>query len=505
MAIQGLQAVGLGKRFPGIIALDDVSLHLQPGQVMALVGANGAGKSTLIKILTGYYDSYEGRIEIDGQGVQIHQPNDATRVGIQAVYQEVDSVLVPSLTISENLLMNQLVSIPNPLLSWAALHQQAEAVLAQVGLTLDVRRRVEDLVLHEKQMLVIARAVSQQVKYLIFDEPTTSLSLPEVERLFTIIRRLKAQGVGILYISHRLMEVSALADEITVLRNGRKITQFPVAEFDFARVSEAMLGSAIQDIYPPKAASPPGEVVLRATDLTRRGKLKAVSLVARQGEILGIAGLVGAGKTELLRALFGADGLDSGQLAIDGKPVTLTTPRQAVQQGVYLVPEERRSQGVLLEEKIRQNISLPFLSQFSRILGLIDHRRERSHAVNLIDRLGITPPNTEAEVSNLSGGNQQKVVIGKWLTGKPRVVMFDEATQGIDVKAKQDVYAIARDLTHSAAVIYAASDIDEVIGIADRLIVMHDGAVVAEFSADAFDRNLILEYATGTREKETHD
>jgi simple sugar transport system ATP-binding protein len=402
-------------------------------------------------------------------------------------------------------LLNQLAAHKTIVIDWAALHRQAEAALAQVGLTLAVRRRVEDLVLHEKQMLVIARAVSQQVKYLIFDEPTTSLSLPEVERLFNIIRTLKAQGVGILYISHRLMEVAALADDITVLRNGRKITQFPVGEFDIARVSEAMLGSAVEDIFPPKATSAPGEIVLKAEGLTREGKLDAVSLTARQGEILGIAGLVGAGKTELLRALFGADPLDAGQITIDGKPATLRTPEQAVRHGVYLVPEERRSQGVLLEDNMRRNISLPFLSQFSRLFGWIDQQYERRHTVSLIARLGISPANPDVEVQNLSGGNQQKVVIGKWLTGEPRVVMFDEATQGIDVKAKQDVYAIARELTNRAAVIYASSDIDEMIGIADRIIVMHDGQAAAEFTSDAFDRTIILQYATGAREKEAHD
>ncbi len=498
---QGLYAKGLGKRFPGVVALDDVSLELQPGRVMALVGANGAGKSTLIKILTGYYDSYEGQIAIDDQPVHIHQPSDAAGVGIQAVYQEVDTVLVPTLTVSENVLLSGLATERRRFLNWAALHQQAEAVLAQVGLTLDVRRRVEELVLHEKQMLVIARAVSQKVRYLIFDEPTTSLSLPEVERLFGIIRTLKAQGVGILYISHRLMEVAALADEILVLRNGRKITQFPASEFDFGRISEAMLGSAVQDIFPPKTDTAPGETLLTAEGLTRRGKLKGISLSVRRGEIIGVAGLVGAGKTELLRALFGADPLDGGQVCVNGQPITLRTPEQAVAQGIYLVPEERRSQGVLVEEKIQRNITLPFLGQFSRVLGLIDRLREREHSVNTITRLGIVPANPDAEVQSLSGGNQQKVVIGKWLTGQPRVVMFDEATQGIDVKAKQDVYRIARELARSAAVIYASSDIDEVIGIADRMIVMHAGQIVAEFTAAEFDRARILEYATGSKPK----
>jgi simple sugar transport system ATP-binding protein len=495
----------LGKRFPGVIALEDVSLQLQPGRVMALVGANGAGKSTLIKILTGYYDAYEGQIAVDGQPVTLHQPADAARAGIQAVYQEVDTVLVPTLTLSENVLLNGLATRRTLAFSWSALDREAEAILAQVGLSLDVRRRVEDLVLHEKQMLVIARAVSQRVKYLIFDEPTTSLSLREIERLFAIIRTLKAQGVGILYISHRLMEVAALADDITVLRNGRKITQFPVAEFDFGRVSEAMLGSAITDIYPPRSVRLPGEVLFSAKGLIRRGKLRDISLSVRQGEILGVAGLVGAGKTELLRALFGADALDGGSLHVAQEAVTLHTPEQAVAHGIFLVPEERRAQGVLVEEGVRQNISLPFLSQFAHVLGWIDRLREQAHAVKTIERLGISPPNPDAEVRTLSGGNQQKVAIGKWLTGKPRVVMFDEATQGIDVKAKQDVYAIARDLAKTAAVIYASSDIDEVIGIADRMIVMHDGRIVAEFDAAAFDRGVILEYATGSKQQGTGD
>jgi simple sugar transport system ATP-binding protein len=496
---QGLKAVALGKRFPGVVALEEVSLTVQPGKVLALVGANGAGKSTLIKILTGFYDHYDGHVEIDGRSVAIHQPADASRIGIQAVYQEVDTVLVPGLTVSENVLLNQYVRRgAAPLLHWSRLHEQAEAALARAGLRLDVRRRVEDLVLHEKQMLVIARAVAQQVRYLIFDEPTTSLSLKEVGQLFEIIRALKAQGVGIIYISHRLMEVAAIADEVIVLRNGRKITQFPVAEFDVGRISEAMLGTAITEVYPPKGTSV-GGVVLEAEGLSRQGKLRDVHLQVRQGEILGVAGLVGAGKTELLRALFGADALDGGRVRLDGAPVHIRSPQDAVARGLFLIPEERRAQGVLVEEKVRKNISLPFLGQFTWALEMIDRARETRHAVETIGRLGVHPPNPEAEIRNLSGGNQQKVVIGKWLAGKARVLMFDEATQGIDVKAKQDVYHIVRQLSQDAAVIYASSDIDEVIGIADRIIVMHDGAVVAQFPAETFDRNLILEYATGAR------
>ena len=495
-----LQATGLGKRFPGVIALDDVSLTLNAGQVLALVGANGAGKSTLIKILTGYYDQYDGSIEIDGQPVALHDPSAARRAGIQAVYQEVDTVLIPSLTVSENLLLGDL-SQPGKrgVINWNALHAQAQAVLQKVGLHLDVRRRVEELVLHEKQMLVIARAVSQQVKYLIFDEPTTSLSLKEVERLFEIIRTLKAQNIGIIYISHRLMEVNAIADDIMVLRNGRKITQFPASAFDVGRISEAMLGTAITNVYPPKPDRPLGATVLQVDKLTRAGSLEGVTFELRQGEILGVAGLVGAGKTELLRAIFGADPLDSGTFILDGTPIRVSSPQHAVGHGIYLIPEERRAHGVMVDEKVRKNISLPFLGNFTNALNLIQRRREKIHATDTVEMLAVTPANTELEVAQLSGGNQQKVVIGKWLAGRARVMMFDEATQGIDVKAKQDVYRIVRNLSENAAVIYASSDIDEVIGVADRIIVMHDGQLVASFENGVFDRNLILEYATGAR------
>jgi len=491
-----LQAVGLGKRFPGVVALDDVTITLQPGHVLALVGANGAGKSTLIKILTGYYDHYDGTIEIDGRHVALHDPSAARRAGIQAVYQEVDTVLIPYLTVSENLLLGQYA---HALVSWRALHAQAQAELARVGLQLDGHRRVEDLVLHEKQMLVIARAVSQDVRYLIFDEPTTSLSLHEVERLFDIIRTLKAQGVGIVYISHRLMEVAAIADDIMVLRNGRKVAHFPVADFDVGRISEAMLGTAITNVYPPKREQAPGEVILKVEHLTRARKLHGVSFLARQGEIVGVAGLVGAGKTELLRALFGADPVDHGKIYLDGKMVKITSPQRAVTHGIFLIPEERRAQGVLVDEKMRKNISLPFLGQFTWAFDLLHRRREDIHATATVEMLAVTPNDPEVEVRNLSGGNQQKVVIGKWLAGNARVMLFDEATQGIDVKAKQDVYRIVRDLAQKAAVIYASSDIDEVIGVADRIIVMHDGRIVAELDSAQFDRNLILEYATGSR------
>jgi simple sugar transport system ATP-binding protein len=495
-----LEATELGKQFPGVVALENVDLQIESGRVLAIVGANGAGKSTLIKILTGYYDQYDGHIRIDGQGVTLHHPADAQRLGVHAVYQEVDTVLVPTLTVSENLLLNRFADAQQgAFVDWRDLHRLASAALSRIGLDIDPRRRVDELVLHEKQMLVIARAVSQNVRVLVFDEPTTSLSDHETRRLFEIIQSLKAAGVGIVYISHRLPEVAEIADDVVVLRGGRKITQFPGHAFDLEQVTAAMLGTALTELYPPKPVVQAGALVLEVDHLQRSGALSVAHLRAHQGEILGIAGLVGAGKTELLRALFGADRVDSGAVRLDGRAISLQSPTEAVRAGIFLVPEERRAQGVLVEDPLYSNISLPFLGQFVWLKGIVNRVRERQHATSIIHRLGITPPNPNAVVHNLSGGNQQKVAVGKWLAGSARLMLFDEATQGIDLRAKHDVYLIARQIAESAAVIFASSDIDEIVGVADRAVVMRDGAIVAELSGAQLDRSLILEYATGAR------
>lgn len=495
-----LNATNLGKRFPGVVALNDVSLEVQQGRVLALVGANGAGKSTLIKILTGYYEDYEGRIEIDGEPVNIRKPADAQMRGIEVVHQEVDTVLIPYLTVSENLLIEQLAERHrNPVINWHAMHQQTQAILNQIDLKVDPRKRVEDLVLYEKQMLVIARAISRKVRYLIFDEPTTSLGLSEVARLFEVIRALKAEGVGIIYISHRLNEVQEIADEIVVLRNGERVAHFDSGTPDLGQITQAMLGTSMRESFPPKPARQAGTVVFEARNLVRRNMLHDVSIQVRQGEVIAIAGLVGAGKTELLRALFGADPVDSGQFFIDGKPIKISSPNKAVAQGIFLVPEERRSQGVLVQDAVRKNMSLPFLRQFVYTGIWMSRALELAHARNVIEQVGLVPPRPETLVKNLSGGNQQKVAIGKWFGRAPRIMIFDEATQGIDVKAKWEVYELVHRLSQDAGVIYASSDIDETLAVADRVLVMRDGEIVAELAADDADRQLILEYATGAR------
>jgi simple sugar transport system ATP-binding protein len=496
--MSSLKANHLRKTFPGVVALDDVEFEVQSGRVHALVGANGAGKSTLIKILSGFYTDYDGQVELDGQAVRIDRPSVAFDQGIEVVHQEVDVTLIPYLTVAENLLIEKLGTRRAGLVvNWGALYQEARQAAERVGLKADVRKRVEDLSLHEKQLLVISRAVSRRARFLILDEPTASLSLGEVERLFEILKSIKSEGVGVIYISHRLAEVRDIADEVSVLRNGKMVAHFEDAN-SMNLVVEAMLGHPVNETFPPRGEQERGALVLQAKDLTRKGAVRGVSLQAYQGEILGITGLVGAGKTELLRLLFGVDRLDAGEMILDGRPVRIHSPSAAVAQGIYLIPEERRKQGLIVEDPIFKNITLPFLKLFEAAAWMV-HRREIDHTQKIIQQVGLVPPRPEMLVMNLSGGNQQKVVIGKWFGRKPRCMLFDEATQGIDIKAKRDVYDLARQVSKEAGVIYASSEIDEVLGLADRVLVMRGGQVVAELTAQEASRQDVLEYATGIR------
>ena len=492
-----LKAKNLGMTFPGVMALDDVSLEVQSGTIHALVGANGAGKSTLIKILTGYYPEYTGQIEIDNRPVTIRKPADAMTHKIEVVHQEVDTTLIPYLSVTENLLIEQLAEPGSAtVLNWTTLHNQARRAIERVGLKVDVRKQVEDLSLHEKQMLVIARAVSRDVQWLILDEPTASFGLREVDILFDVLRELRRLGVGIIYISHRLSEVRSIAGEITVLRSGKEVGHFP-GNVNLAQVIEAMLGIQAIEAFPPRPPRKPGEVALEARHLSSRQTVQDVSLTVRQGEVLGIAGLVGAGKTELLRLLFGADRLDAGEIRVGGRVVHLSSPQDAVNCGIFLVPEERRKQGLLVENCVRENITLPFIQMYSTMIGWVKRSLEVNQTNQAMHRVGLVPPRAEMLVKNLSGGNQQKVVIGKWFGKTPHVMLFDEASQGIDIGAKREIYALAHEISNQAGVIYASSDIDEVLAISDRVLVMRDGRVVAEMDSTQANRQQVLEYATG--------
>jgi len=492
-----LKASGLGKVFPGVVALDGVDLELRGGYVHALIGANGAGKSTLIKILTGYYPSYEGRIELNGQLISIHKPSDAFRYGIEVVHQEVDTTLIPYLSIAENLLIEKLATPAEGFfVRKRELHRQARQILQTLQLDMDVDQPVADLSLPQKQLLVIARAISRNASFLILDEPTASLGVSDVERLFTMIRKLKQRGVSFLYVSHRLTEIQEIADDITILRGGKKVAYFNRETFEMSKAIEAMLGAQPGKLFPTRMPITERELVLEVRNLGWGKRLKNISFQAFRGEVLGITGLTGAGKTELLNILAGCEKADHGDIILDGKVVHFRQPKDAIRHGIFLIPEDRRHRGLWIEHSIRTNVTLPFIRDFS-YLSFVLSFKEISHVLQIINRLKLVPPNPEMTVKNLSGGNQQKVVIGKWLLQKGRVVLFDEATQGIDIGAKQEVYVLARELAHTSAVIFSSSDVDEVLGLADHVLVMRDGQIVGEFDTQPIDRQQVMELATG--------
>ncbi|RMG02542.1 MAG: sugar ABC transporter ATP-binding protein, partial [Acidobacteria bacterium] len=406
---------------------------LSSGKVHALIGANGAGKSTLIKILTGYYPDYEGRIEIDGKEISIHKPSDAFKYGIEVVHQEVDTTLIPYLTVAENLLIEKIASSSMGLfVRKNELLNEAREIIKRVNLNVDVRKQVADLTLPEKQLLVIARAISRSSSFIILDEPTSSLSLIETRQLFDIIQSLKKQGVSFLYVSHRLSEIQEIADEITILRNGQKVAYFTRQELDLSKAVEAMLGVPSTEVFPEKPKEISQQRMLEVRNLIKKGRLWDISFYVNKGEVLGLTGLTGAGKTDLLHILFGSMKPDSGEIFLEGRKISLQHPKDAIQAGIYLVPEDRRSQGLFIENTVAQNISFPFIKYLSKV-SFVLLEKEKRYALELIEKVRLVPPNPDMIVKNLSGGNQQKVVVGKWLGKQPKVIIFDEATQGIDV------------------------------------------------------------------------
>ncbi|WP_248925752.1 sugar ABC transporter ATP-binding protein [Paenibacillus hamazuiensis] len=489
-----LQMNGISKSFPGVKALQQVDFEVRGGEVHALLGANGAGKSTLIKVLSGAYIPDEGEIRIDGKPLTIRQPLDAMRSGIQCVYQEVDTALVPQLTVAENILLDRLTE-GGAWIGPGHMRKQAEQIVRDIGLDVDVRRRVDELSISQKQLVLLARALAQKAKFIIFDEPTAPLSLEESERLFEIMRRLKKEGVGAVFISHRLSEVFEICDRITVMRDGRRISTKAAAETTPQGTIEEMLGKSFDEEF-PKAQAAIGETLFAAKGVTSGTKVRGVSLSVRRGEIVGVVGLVGAGKTELSRLIFGADPLDAGELAMNGRKLVLKQPSDAVREGICLVPEERRKQGVFVNDSIRRNLALPSLRSLSR-LGFVLKRAEAGNAERLIGELGISPLYPEQIVRLLSGGNQQKVAIGKWLPTDAELFLFDEPTKGVDVGAKSDIFRlIGRLAQQGKGIVYFSCEISEILGIADRILVMSYGRIVKELARGEATQENILYYAS---------
>ncbi|PLT30794.1 ABC transporter [Peribacillus deserti] len=479
--------------FPGVKALDRVNFSTATGSVHALIGANGAGKSTLMKVLSGAYGHYTGEILLDGTKVSIRSPRDADDFGIQTVYQEVDTALIPYLTVGENILLKH----DRTFINWKKLHRKANEILKDMNIHLSSKKLVKDLTLAEKQMVLIARAVSTECRFLILDEPTAPLSHTETRELFRIVNDLKSRDVGIIFISHRLPEIFEICDQITIMRNGRLVSKDYISKICQNEVIERMLGEKLEEQFPERNLDI-GETLYEVRGLADSGKVQDITLTARAGEIIGIAGLVGAGKTELCKTLFGSAKITAGEVWLHGKKLRLRSPHEAVKEGIALVPEERRREGILVEESVSANLSAASLGQFTKAFGFLNEKAENEKAWGIVKNLGIKTPGLETKTKNLSGGNQQKIAIGKWLLTDAEVYIFDEPTKGVDVGAKKDIFKLISALAkRGKAVIYASSELSEVIGITNRLYVLYDGQVVKELQTDRTNEEEILFYSTG--------
>ena len=470
-----LKMRGITKRFPGVVALQGVSLSLRPGEVLALMGENGAGKSTLMKILGGVQPPDEGEIEIDGKPVVFSGVKDSKAAGIALIHQEL--MLAPNLDITSNIFLGNEGTKGGLLgpLNRPGLNARAVELMARVGLKVPVTTPVSRLTAGQMQMVEIAKALSTKARIIIMDEPTSSLASAESEQLFAIIRKLKADGIGIIYISHRMQEVMDLADRISVLRDGRYVGDLNRAEATHDKVVALMVGRELSNQYfPEKRERVSHEPMLEVEELVVPGTPDRATFTARKGEILGFAGLIGAGRTELMEAIFGVTPARGGKMKLDGKDYNPRQPRDAITAGVYLAPEDRKRHGLVLPMTVAQNTSLPNISSYAPF-GWLDRKTEQNVAENGVKRLRTKTPSIKQAVVNLSGGNQQKVVLAKWLAMSPKVLILDEPTRGIDVGAKAEIYRHMADLADQGiTILMVSSDMEETIGMSDRVVVMHE-------------------------------
>jgi ribose transport system ATP-binding protein len=494
-----LAMTSISKRFPGVVALDGVSLSLARGEVLAVMGENGAGKSTLMKVLGGAHQPDSGRICIDGQEVKLAGVADARRRGVALIHQEL--MFAPNLDIAGNIFLGNEPGLGPDLrkLRKAELQERAQRLLARVGLDIPASTRAGTLVKGQLQRCEIAKALALDARIIVMDEPTSSLTQSESAQLFAIIRKLRGEGIGIIYISHRMDEVMELADRITVLRDGRHVGDLSRAEATQDKVVQMMVGrQMVGDYFPTRVDQPPGDVVLRVRDVLVPGTREPVSFDARRGEILGFAGLVGAGRSELMYVLFGVTPALSGQMELFGEPFLPRQPRHAIERGVYLAPEDRKQLGLVLQMSVTQNTSLPDLYSHAR-WGVLDRRSERRTASAEVKRMGIKVRSIQQKVVNLSGGNQQKVVLGKWLAMQPKVLILDEPTRGIDVGAKAEIYRHMAALAASGVtVIMVSSDMEEILTMSDRVVVMHERKIRGVVERDGLSAEHVAALMTGS-------
>ncbi len=488
-----VQMEHITKAFPGVKALDDVSFELKSGEVMALLGENGAGKSTLMKILSGVYEKDSGTIKILGKEYDNLTPGSAIEAGVAIIHQELN--MCKDLNVTENMFLGR-EHVNGIVLNNSEMESVAKKYLDELGVDIDPRETVGNLPVSKQQMIEIAKALSVNAKILIMDEPTSALTSREIKELFAIIKRLKSQGCGIVYISHRLEELSHITDRVTIMRDGKYITSGEFQSFTMDEIIANMVGREIKEKF-PRVTCEKGKKIFEVRNLNAGKSVRDINFSLYEGEIVGFAGLMGAGRTETTRAIFGVDKKESGTILLDDKEISINNPMDAIKAGIVLAPEDRKKDGLCTKLTIRENMALPNLDLICGKSGVVDRNKETELCEEAVRNLSIKTPGLDVDASSLSGGNQQKVVVGKWLARNSRVVMFDEPTRGIDVGAKVEIYHIMNRLKEQGiAVMFISSEMPEVMGIADRIIVMCDGRITGELDAKEATQNEILKYAT---------
>ncbi|MEP6787753.1 MAG: sugar ABC transporter ATP-binding protein [Acidobacteriota bacterium] len=490
-----LKAENISKAYAGVQALRDASFDLQAGEVHALVGENGAGKSTLIKIITGAVLQDEGEIALNGEAVSENSPALSKSLGIAAIYQQ--PALFPELSVAENIAIGLERPHAFSVVKWGERRRIAKELLDRVGARIDVETTAGELSMPQQQLVEIARALGTNAKVLIFDEPTASLSEEDTQNLFRVIRELRSQGVGMIYISHRLEELPAIADRVTVLRDGRTIETREMADVTSEQLIRLMVGRDLSAVFPKREVER-GETIFELKNFgSRAAGIRRVNLAVRAGEIVGVAGLIGAGRTELAKTIFGLDPADEGEILLQGKPISIGHPSEAIEYGIAYLPEDRRKHGVVLDFPISANITLASLKKLSGFGGM-DFGKEKEIAVEYTRRLGVKTPAIFSAVSTLSGGNQQKVAISRWLMTRPSVLILDEPTQGIDVGAKAEIHELMMEIAEQGvAIVMISSELPEILGMSDRIAVMNGGTIVKIFDREEATQDNILAVALG--------
>ncbi|MBS4207528.1 sugar ABC transporter ATP-binding protein [Bacillus sp. FJAT-50079] len=487
-----LEMVEINKSFPGVKALQNVSLNVKRGEILGLIGENGAGKSTLMKILSGAYDKDCGIIKIDGLEIKEVTPKKMIDLGIAVIYQEM--ILSPNLSVAENIFLGRLPKTKIGKINWEKLNNDAIQVLAKLGLELDPSIKIKDLSVADRQMIEISKALSRDAKIIVLDEPTAVLGDAEVKKLFNVVRKLSEEGISFIYISHRLVELFELTSRVTVLKDGQHVGTKNIEDLSIDRLVTMMVGREVSDIY-PKRNQQFGEIAIEVNKLTRKGILTDISLTVRKGEILGIAGLAGSGRTEILRAIFGADSIDSGEIKMNGKIVKIKSPREAIKLGLGFLTEERKVSGLFLHQPGYFNVSVSSLSKVKKF-SFINPKLEKKITSDWAKEMDVRPPNVKTHIGNFSGGNQQKFMFARWLFSGSNILLVDEPTRGVDVGAKKEIYRILAELAEKGvAIVMVSSELPEILGMSDKILIMKEGMVAGEMEGQHATEEKIMALA----------